>query len=257
MNDPRKSYAPSQKAQRSRTTGAEVTSKRRMSAGRKAWYGVLVAIARTVAKVLWSTCRVERVIGQEHMDAAVASGKPCIPCYWHQMHIFCARYMLDQLDRGLNVGFLISPSVSGEVPAAMARGWGASVVRGSPTRTGGQALRDMYLTVNKEGVSPVITVDGPKGPAEVVKIGAVLLARLTGAPMIPMAYAASSAKLWNSWDRFMLPRPWSRIVIVVGEPVTVPPGTPIDDLEPIRLELEQRLKDVNRQAQEAVAGGDR
>lgn len=219
-----------------------------MSAGRKAWYAFLVALARGVAKLLWSTCKVDRIIGAEHMDTAVISGKPVIPCYWHQMHIFCSRYMLDQIPRGMKVGFLISPSVSGEVPAAMARKWGAEVVRGSPTRTGGQALRDMYLTVNKEGVSPVITVDGPKGPAEVVKIGAVLLARLTRAPMIPMAYAASSAKLWNSWDRFMLPRPFSKIVIVVGEPLVVPPGTPIDELEPIRLELEKRLHEVNRQA---------
>lgn len=220
-----------------------------MSAGRKVWYGFLVAIGRAVTRALWSSCKVEKVLGAEHMDAIVAGGKPCLPCYWHQMHVFCARYMLDQLERGLKVGFLISPSVSGEVPAAMARKAGAEVVRGSPTRTGGQALRDMYLTINKQGVSPVITVDGPKGPAEIVKIGAVLLARLTGAPMVPMAYAASSAKLWNSWDRFMIPRPGARIVIVVGEPLRVPPGTPIDDLEPIRLELEQRLRDVNQQAQ--------
>ncbi len=219
-----------------------------MSGGRKAWYAFLVALARGVAKLLWSTCKVDNVIGAEHMDAAVDSGKPVIPCYWHQMHVFCSRFMLDQIPRGMKVGFLISPSVSGEVPAAMARAWGAEVVRGSPTRTGGQALRDMYLTVNKEGVSPVITVDGPKGPAEVVKIGAVLLARLTRAPMIPIAYAASSAKLWNSWDRFMLPRPFSRIVIVVGEPITVPPNTPVDELEPIRLELEARLHEVNRKA---------
>lgn len=182
------------------------------------------------------------------MDSVIAHGKPVIPCYWHQMHIFCSRFMLEQIPRGLKVGFLISPSVSGEVPAAMARAWGATVVRGSPTRTGGQALRDMYLTVNKEKVSPVITVDGPKGPAEAVKIGAVLLARLTRAPMIPMAYAASTAKLWNSWDRFMVPRPFARIVIVVGEPLSVPTGTPIDELEPFRLELEQRLHEVNRQA---------
>ncbi len=220
-----------------------------MSAGRKAWYALLVALARGVARLLWSTCKIEKVIGAGVMDTSVASGKPIIPCYWHQMHIFCSRFMLDQIPRGLKVGFLISPSVSGEVPAAMARAWGADVVRGSPTRTGGQALRDMYLTVNKDGVSPVITVDGPKGPAEVVKIGAVLLARLTRAPMIPMAYAASSATLWNSWDRFMIPRPFSRIVIVVGEPLSVPAGTPIDELEPLRLELEERLREVNRRAQ--------
>lgn len=256
MTDTKKSYAPSQKARRSRTTGAETVSRRRMSGGRKIWYALLVAIGRGLARVLWSTCKIEKVIGSEHMDAAVASGMPCIPCYWHQMHVFGVRYMLDQMDRGLKVGFLISPSVSGEVPATMAHGWGAKVIRGSPTRTGGQALRDMYLTVNKEGVSPVITVDGPKGPAEVVKIGAVLLARLTGAPMIPLAYAASSAKYWNSWDRFILPRPWSRIVVVVGEPLRVPPGTAIDDLEPIRLELEQRLRDVNAWAQAYFTVGD-
>ncbi len=254
MNDSQRGYAPSQKAQRSRTTGAESTSRRRMSAGRKVWYAFIIAVARVVARTLWSTCKVEKVIGAEHMDAAVASGKPVIPCYWHQMHIYCSRYMLDQLERGLKTGFLISPSVSGEVPAAMAKHWGATVVRGSPTRTGGQALRDMYLAVNRDGVSPVITVDGPKGPAEVVKIGAVLLARLTKAPMIPMAYAASSAKLWNSWDRFMVPRPFSKIVIVVGAPLRVPDGTPIDDLEPIRLELEQRLKSVNEQAQAYFKG---
>lgn len=249
MSDQQHSYAPSQKAQRSRTTGSELQSRRRMSTGRKIWYGFLVALARVLARLVWSTCTVEKVIGAEHMDAAVKAGKPVLPCYWHQMHAYCSRYMLDQIDRGMHVGFLISPSVSGEVPAAMARRWGATVVRGSPTRTGGQALRDMYLTISKEGVSPVITVDGPKGPERVAKNGAVLLARLTRSPMIPMAYAASSAWLMNTWDRFMVPRPFSRIVLVVGEPLSVPPGTAIDDLEPLRQELEDRLEEVNRVAQ--------
>jgi lysophospholipid acyltransferase (LPLAT)-like uncharacterized protein len=249
MTDQQRSYAPSQKAQRSRTTGSETLSRRRMSAGRKAWYAFLIALARGIARTIWSTCTVEKVIGAEYMDAAVEAGDPVLPCYWHQMHVYCARYMLDQLDRGMKVGFLISPSVSGEVPAAMAAKWGATVVRGSPTRTGGQALRDMYLTINRQGVSPVITVDGPKGPPRVAKNGAVLLARLTRAPMIPIAFAASSATLWNSWDRFMVPRPYSRIVIVVGEPLSVPAGTAIDDLEPFRQELEDRLEEVNRVAQ--------
>lgn len=241
MTDENNSYAPSEKARKTRTTGQQVHSRRRMSTGRKIWYGFLVAIARTLAAMVWKTCKLEVVIGKEIMDAAVESGEPAICCYWHQMHFYCTRYMLDQLNAGMNVGFLISPSVSGEVPAAMARAWGAEVVRGSPTRTGGQALRDMYLAVKKGGISPVITVDGPKGPAEEVKIGAVLLARLAKAPMIPMAYGASRAKYWNSWDRFMVPRLFSKIVVAVGEPITVPPGTPIDELEPVRLELEKSL----------------
>lgn len=254
-DEQRKSYAPSQKAQRSRTTGMQATSSRRMSTGRKIWYAFLVALGKTLVRLLWSTCRVEKVIGARHMDEAVAAGEPIIPCYWHQMHLFCTRYMLDQLERGLNVGFLISPSVSGEVPTAMARAWGVTVVRGSPTRTGGQALRDMYLTVTRDRVSPVITVDGPKGPAEVVKIGAVLLARLTRAPMIPMAYATSAGKRMNTWDRFLVPRPFSRIVIAVGEPLRVPDGTPVDELEPLRLTLEERLKELEREASAAVNAG--
>ncbi len=253
MSDEQQPYAPSQKAQRTPTTGAAVSSRRRMSRGRKIWYWLLAALAKFLMRLIWLTCRVERVIGAEHMDAAHASGRPIIPCYWHQMHIYGVRYMLDQLERGMKVGFLISPSVSGELPAKMARDWGATVVRGSPTRTGGQALRDMYLTINRDQVSPVITVDGPKGPAEVVKIGAVLLARLTGAPMIPMAYAASRSIKWRSWDRFLMPLPFARISIVVGAPIRVPKGLPIDELEPLRLELEQALKSVN-QAAETAAG---
>lgn len=224
-----------------------------MSAGRRLWYRLLVAIARTGLRLLWSTCKIEKVIGAEHIDALLAEGKPIIPCYWHGMQLFCARYVMDLQERGLKVGFLISPSVSGEAAAMLARSLGAEVVRGSPTRTGGQALRDLYLIVNRDGVSPVITVDGPKGPAEVVKNGAVLLARLTRAPMVPMAYAAAPSWTLGTWDRFVLPRPFARVVVVIGEPLAVPAGMPIDDLEPIRFELEQRILSAQREAQREVA----
>jgi lysophospholipid acyltransferase (LPLAT)-like uncharacterized protein len=252
VSEERHNYDPARKARAARTTGAETASRRRMSAGRKVWYAFVVAVAKGILRVCWKTCRVERTIGSEHLDAIVADGSPAVICYWHQAHIFGSRLMLDLRERGLNVGFLISPSVSGEVPAAMARSWGAPVLRGSPTRTGGQALRDLYLAIAREKISPVITVDGPKGPAFEVKVGAVLLARLAGAPMVPVAWAASRGKYWDSWDRFQVPAPFSRIVYAVGEPLTVPRGTPIDELEPYRLELENRLKAVSRKAREAV-----
>lgn len=248
MSEKERIYGPSLQAQRVRTTGLEATSKRRMSRGRRAWYFIVIVLAKLVARFMWLTCRVEKVIGQEHMDGLLEQGRPAIPCYWHQMHLFCSRFMLQQIPRGMNVGFLISPSVSGEVPTAIAQSWGARVLRGSPTRTGGQALRDMYQAVCKEGISPVITVDGPKGPANEFKAGAVLLARLTKAPMLPMAYAASKAKYWSSWDRFILPRPFSRIVIAIGEPEFVPSNTPLDQLEPIRLSMEHKLKALTQAA---------
>jgi len=252
MSEKQPVYAPSLKAERARTTGFESSSKRRMSRGRRVWYSIVVALAKLIARFMWLTCRIEKVIGQEHLDEILAGGRPAIVCYWHQMHLFCVKLMLAQIPRGMNVGFLISPSVSGEVPTAIAKSWGANVLRGSPTRTGGQALRDMYQAVRKEGISPVITVDGPKGPVNEFKVGAVLLARLTKAPMLPMAYAASKAKYWDSWDRFILPRPFSRIVIAIGAPVSVPPDTPLEELESIRLSMEQQLKALTDLAQSSL-----
>ena len=259
MSEDKKTYTPGRKAREALTTGAAESSTRRMSAGRKLWYALVVALIKALLFIIWKTCRVRRVLGQEHLDAVVAEGRPVVFCYWHQMHVFCSRLMLQLLDSGLNIGFLISPSVSGEVPTAMARSWGAEVVRGSPTRTGGQALRDMYMAISKKHISPVITVDGPKGPAQEVKVGAVLLARLGRSPMLPVAYAASRAHYWNSWDNFMVPAPFADIIYAVGEPIHVPPGTPIDELEPYRLELEQSLTRLAAQARagfESAPAGD-
>jgi lysophospholipid acyltransferase (LPLAT)-like uncharacterized protein len=90
-------------------------------------------------------------------------------------------------------------------------------------------------------VSPAITPDGPRGPPWKFKPGAVLLAQLSGRPMIPLSYAASHA--WKiKWDRFVIPVPFSRIVIVVGEPVYVPKGLDAAGLERIQLDMERRLQ---------------
>lgn len=248
MTEQKKTYAPGRKARETLTTGAAQASTRRMSRGRKLWYWFVVALIKVLLFIIWRSCRVRRTVGQETLDAARADGQPVVFCYWHQMHIFCSRLMLEVADSDLNIGFLISPSVSGEVPAEMARSYGLDVVRGSPTRTGGQALRDMYLAINQRKISPVITVDGPKGPAREVKVGAVLLARLARSPMVPVAYAASRAHYWDSWDSFMIPWPFADIVYAVGEPIRVPPGTPIDELEPYRLELEQSLTQLAEKA---------
>lgn len=247
-----KTYAPTVKAIRSRTSGLEATSRRRMSLGRHVWYFFVIVLTKLVARLMWWTCRIEKIIGEEHMERILAKGKPVILCFWHQMHLFCSYYMLQLIERGMNVGFLISPSVSGEVPTGIAKSWGAKVLRGSPTRTGGQALRDMHQAICRDGISPVITVDGPKGPVHQVKPGVVLLARLTKTPMVPLAYAADRATYWNSWDRFIVPRPFSRIVIAIGEPLSVPSDTPVAELEPFRRQMEHRLKTLTREAQDAL-----
>lgn len=220
-----------------------------MSRGRRIWYTVVIALTELLLRFYWWSCRVHRVVGEEHLNNLRQAGQPAIICYWHQMHIFCVWLMFAQIRKGMKVGFLISPSVTGEVPTAIARRRGAQVLRGSSTRSGGQALRDMYQAVTKGGISPVMTADGPKGPLHEFKPGALLLARMTGAPVVPMVYAAERCRNWNSWDEFIVPRPFSRIAIAIGEPVTVPKDLAVDALEPLQREMEQRMAELMEQAQ--------
>jgi lysophospholipid acyltransferase (LPLAT)-like uncharacterized protein len=144
-----------------------------------------------------------------------------IPVYWHQHQLFCAKYLLEQQARGLKLGFLISPSVDGEIGVMVLAHFGGHAIRGSATHTGARALRDYYEALTRHGISPSITPDGPKGPRFVFKPGAILLSQMSQRPIVPMAYAASRATLFQ-WDKFVLPWPFSRIVIAVGAPRQVP-----------------------------------
>lgn len=195
-----------------------------------------------------------RVVGQEHLQAALAEHGSLLPCYWHQHELFCSRYLLLQRARGLVPGFLISPSVDGEVPAKIAERLGARVIRGSSTRTGARALRDYYQLLVREGVSPVITPDGPTGPRYRFKPGGLLLAQLSGRPLLPMAFAASRA--WQfGWDDFVLPWPFSRIAIAVGEPVMVGREVKLSDPEvggQWQRRMEEALYAQYRRAREAL-----
>ena len=225
---------------------------REMTPARRLGYALLKPIVKLLFSLIWSTCRVVRIEGEEHVDQVSASQKPFIPCYWHQHHFYCTWYMRQLIKRGLKIGFLISPSVDGEIPAQLAQEWGGVVIRGSTTRTGAAAMRDMYNVVVKQGISPVSTSDGPTGPLHVFKIGDILLSQFTQAPLLPLSYAASRAWSLKSWDRFIIPKPFARIVITIGTPLTVPKGLMAEDLEPYRQQMETRLRELTEQATATV-----
>ena len=205
-------------------------------------------------RFLWKTCRVVEIRGADHIERLLADGNPFITCYWHQQHIFCARYLLKLQSRGLKLGFLISPSKDGDVPARIVEQMGAKAVRGSSNRTGARAIRDLYNTMTKEGISPVNTADGPTGPIFKFKAGAVMLAQLTGYPMLPMAYAASRAWQVGSWDRFIIPKPFCRICLVIGAPRYVDKKTSMAEQPPIAHEMEQILNRLTAEAQAILRG---
>jgi lysophospholipid acyltransferase (LPLAT)-like uncharacterized protein len=232
----------------------EVVSRRRMSFGRRLAYRLLAPVGLAILRFWWASCRIVKVVGSEHFDAALSQAPSMLPCYWHQHELFCGRWLLGQRSKGLKLGFLISPSVDGEVPAMIARRLGAEVIRGSSTHTGARALRDYYTLLVKEQVSPVITPDGPKGPRFKFKAGGILLAQISGRPLLPMAYAASRAWL-VSWDKFVIPWPFARIAIAVGEPRHVPRSFQVGDaaaMAALQAELEAELHRLARQARDAL-----
>lgn len=222
---------------------------------RRLVYALVTPVAYLWLRLWWKSCRIVAVAGAEHLDAALKRSPSLLPCYWHEHELFCARWLQLQMRRGLRLGVLISPSVDGEVPAAVARRLGMTVIRGSSTRTGAQALRDYYELLVKHDVSPIITPDGPTGPRQHFKPGALMLAQLSGRPLLPMAFAASRA--WHfGWDRFVLPWPGARIAIAVGDPVYVDPDLTLAEvgaLEDLRVQMEQELRRQLEVAQRMLA----
>lgn len=224
----------------------ERVSKRRLTPLRRLLYALLAPLGLGLLRIWWSSCRIVRVSGAGHLDAALAEAPSLLPCYWHQHELFCGRYLLLQMPRGLRLGFLISPSVDGEIPARIAARLGARVIRGSSTRTGARALRDYYQLLTGENVSPVITPDGPTGPRHQFKPGALMLAQISGRPLLPMAFAASRAWFFG-WDRFVLPWPFSRIAIAIGAPVYIDRGVALGDATVVQA-LQQRMQqELHRQ----------
>jgi lysophospholipid acyltransferase (LPLAT)-like uncharacterized protein len=229
-------------------------SRRRLTPLRRFLYRLAAPMGLAVLHSWWRSCRIVNVVGAEHLDAALAKWPSLLPCYWHQHELFCARYLLLQMPRGLKLGFLVSPSVDGEVPSMIATRLGAHVIRGSSTHTGARALRDYYQLLVKDQVSPVITPDGPSGPRFRFKPGAIMLAQISGRPMLPMAYAASSAWL-VAWDKFVIPRPFARIAIAIGEPVSVARDFPISDeaaLQALQGQMERSLHEQFCRARAAL-----
>jgi lysophospholipid acyltransferase (LPLAT)-like uncharacterized protein len=229
----------------------QTRSSRRLNRTRLALYTLLVPVAIFAVRTIWRWCARIRVVGAEHITAALQRGPSFIPVYWHQHQLMCVKPLLEMRSAGVKLGFLISPSVDGEIGAMVVRKVGAEVIRGSSSHTGARALRDYYEALAHGGISPAITPDGPRGPPWKFKPGAILLAQMSRRPMIPMAYAASRA--WKiQWDRFVIPKPFARIAIVIGPPVYVPKGLDAPGLERIQAQMEENLSALYGQAKALI-----
>jgi len=229
------------------------SSNRRLSGGRRLYYFIGQPLLFVAIKLLWSSYRVEKVIGREIADKLIREKVVFTPCYWHQHLVLGNKLISDWIRRGFRAAFLISASVDGDVPTRIARGWGAEVIRGSANNTGALVLRDMRQMMQR-GVSVVSIADGPTGPQSVFKAGVVLMARIAGVPMVPVGCAADRAWTLKRWDAFMIPKPFARVVFAIGEPLEIPAGTPVDALEPYRVKMENAVNTLVARSKAEVDG---
>lgn len=177
--------------------------------------GALCWLGSQYIRLVWATGR-WRVIG-DHIPAAFwDQGKPFILAFWHGRLLMMPKSWRD----GTPIHMLISQHRDGQLIARTVGHFGIATVEGSTTRGGAGALRAM-LKALKAGEYVGITPDGPKGPRMRASDGIVAVARMSGCPVIPATYAAAGAKRLRSWDRFLIPLPFSRGVILWGEPISI------------------------------------
>ena len=226
-------------------------SHRRMSFGRRTAYALGKPLLRTILFLLTSTYRFDRSIGADVAER-LDRNRAYVPIYWHGHQVVGAQEIRAWIKRGLRTAFVISASVDGEVPASIARSWGGEVIRGSAHDTGALVLRDA-VGLMKQGYSIVTNPDGPLGPGFEVKTGTVLVARMGNAPVVPVVCASSRAWTLERWDRFMIPKPFARIVVAVGDPIEVPRSLPADQLETARAEVQKAMDSLLEQARARLA----
>lgn len=182
------------------------------------------------------------VRNRKYWNQLVAEGKGFIAVVWHGKMI-APLY----LHRHLGVVAMVSEHRDGEMIARTVQRLGYETVRGSSTRGGRQALRDMLKALRLNKICCILP-DGPTGPRHQFKIGALVLAMRAGVPLIPMTFASSQSITLRSWDRMTLWWPLSRIRLIYGEPIRVPEGLDSAGLELFRQEVEGRMVQLEEEA---------
>ncbi|WP_119462166.1 lysophospholipid acyltransferase family protein [Rhodospirillaceae bacterium SYSU D60014] len=210
--------------------------------GSDAGQAVLAWIAALYIRLVFRTTRWQWQ-GFEAVDALIRAKRPFVVCFWHNRLLLmpCAQRP------PMRYHMLISGHRDGRLIARTIGHFGSGVVAGSSSRGGATALKRCVGLLDA-GDSVGITPDGPRGPRMRAAAGAVEIARLGGAPMLPVTYSVARRHVLKSWDRFLLPHPFNRGLFIVGAPIEVPAQADAEQVEATRLELERRLNAISAEA---------
>ena len=190
-----------------------------------------------------------RVEGLQHLDAIQASGRQPVMAFWHGRILPATFYF-----RRRGIVVITSENFDGEWIARIIERFGYGTARGSTSRGGRRAMLQLVRDM-QQGKAAGFTLDGPRGPARIAQPGALWLARTTGNPVLPFHLEASRAWLLRSWDRTQIPKPFSTVALVVGEPMEVATDATDEQLDGVRRVLEATLGALEQRALDMVRSG--
>ena len=201
------------------------------------WVPLAAAVAAPLLKALLASYRTERVFGGEHFDRLRETREPVVFACWHNRQMIGGGALLRRLvKRGYPLYGLVSRSRDGEILARTVRRTGIRIVRGSTSRGGLASVLKLLRVLRREQGAVAAAPDGPRGPVYKAQAGLVVLARMSGVPIVPIAAGHANAWRLGSWDRLFVPKPFSRVSLAIGEPYRVSSDEADDAAETQRLE---------------------
>jgi lysophospholipid acyltransferase (LPLAT)-like uncharacterized protein len=218
----------------------------RLTAGQRAKAGAIAAAAAPIVNGLGLTLT-WRIEGAQHYDELMRAGRAPILALWHGRILPATLYWRD---RGIVA--MTSENFDGEWVARLMARFGYRAARGSTSHGGARALVQLRRELAK-GHAAAFTIDGPRGPARVAQPGAVWLAGATGHPILPFHIEADRFWTVKSWDRTLVPRPFSTVAVAIGRPLTVS-GSGDDVVEAARVGLERELAALESRCRHMLGG---
>jgi lysophospholipid acyltransferase (LPLAT)-like uncharacterized protein len=189
-----------------------------------------------------STLRWE-IRGMEHLDSILSAGHVPIFTFWHSCILSATWFW-----RARGIVVMSSVSRDAEYTGRVIKRFGYGTARGSSTRGGGRAMAEMAQCLDN-GLEVAFTIDGPRGPAYIAKPGAVTLARHTGQAILPFHIAADKCIELSSWDRLKVPLPFTRALVVIGEPIYVRRKARSEEGTAKQATLQSALDNVREEAE--------
>jgi lysophospholipid acyltransferase (LPLAT)-like uncharacterized protein len=187
-----------------------------------------------------------RFVNAEYSQERAGRGESCIFCFWHNRFLLMP-YFYQRVRGRKNICVMASRSRDGEYISDVLKGFGFRVARGSSSRGGDVAVKEM-ATLLKSGLDAAVTPDGPRGPCYRVQPGVVLLSQLSAVPIVPVTYDVKGKGRLRSWDRFIVPMPFCRGICMFGEPLWIDGSADEEERKRMRSRLESDMRAMDARA---------